>query len=205
LREHDKEEIIEHILDFSSKIQYDDAKFQILSSLVSHFDGSKNETIMDKALELVSGFISEYKTIESFSLLVPFMDEQRKEESLEQAIELAFNLKDKNLALRAFSVIIPHLDESRQKKISEKAVYFKHDVQSVHRSTYLHRAAAAMLRRVKTLSSLTQRLDVSYSTSLLTRKKILDNMPLKIDIGDKTKSMKQHSKYIDISRYKTEA
>ena len=120
---------------------------------------------MDKALELVSGFISEYKKIESFSLLVPFMDEQRKEESLEQALELAFNLKDKNLALRAFSVIIPHLDESRQKEISEKAVYFKHDVQSEHQSKYLHRAAAAMLRRVETLFTLTPRLDVSYSTS----------------------------------------
>jgi hypothetical protein len=165
LRGHDNEELIEHILDFSSHIQYGDAKFQILSSLVPYLYGSTNESIMGKALELVSGIISEYQRIESFSLLLPFMDEQRKEESLEQALELAFNLKDKNLALRAFSVIIPHLDESRQKEISEKAVYFKHDVQSEHESKYLHRAAAAMLRRVETLSSLTLHLDVSYSTS----------------------------------------
>ena len=36
------------------------------------------------------------------------------------------------------------------------------------------------------------------------RKKTLDNMPSKIDIGDKTKFMKQHLKYIDILRYKSE-
>jgi hypothetical protein len=57
---------------------------------------------MEKALELVSGLISEYQRIESFSLLVPYMDEQRKEEILEQALELAFNLKDKGMKVQAF-------------------------------------------------------------------------------------------------------
>ena len=90
------------------------------------FDGSKNEAIMEKALELVSGFISEYKKIESFSLLLPYMDEQRKEEILEQALESAFNLKDKCMKAQALSAIIPHLDESKQKEISEKTFYFKY-------------------------------------------------------------------------------
>jgi hypothetical protein len=31
-----------------------------------------------------------------------------------------------------------------------------------------------------------------------TGKRYLDNMPLKIDTGDKTKSMKQHFKYMDM-------
>ena len=78
------------------------------------------------------------------------MDVQRKEEILEQALELAFNLKDKGMKVQALTVIIPHLDESKQKEIIDKAVYFKHEVQS----EYLRRGAAALLRRVETLSSL---------------------------------------------------
>ena len=70
--------------------------------LVPNLYGSKKEAIMEKALELVSGLISEYQRIESFSLLVPYMDEQRKEEILEQALELAFNLKDKGMKVQAF-------------------------------------------------------------------------------------------------------
>jgi hypothetical protein len=118
--------------------------------LVPNLSGSKNEAIMEKALELVSGLISEYKKIESFSLLLPYMDEQRKEEILEQALELAFSLKDNGMKAQAFSVIIPYLDESRQKEISKRAICFKHEVQS----EYLRRGAAALLRRVETLSSL---------------------------------------------------
>jgi|ERR1035437_256191 hypothetical protein len=147
---HDKEELIEHIFDFSSHLQYGDAKSQILSLLVPNLYGSKNEAIMEKALELVSGLISEYQRIKSLSLLLPYMDEQRKEEIIEQALELAFNLKDNGMKARAFLLIIPHMDESRQKGISERAVYFKHEVQS----EYLRRGAAALLRRVETLSSL---------------------------------------------------
>jgi hypothetical protein len=161
LNGHDKEEIIEHILGFSSKIQYDDAKFQILSSLIPHFDGSKNEAIMDKALELVSGFISEYKKVKSFSLLLPYMDEERKEEILGQALELAFKLKDNGMKVQALSAIIPYLDESKQSEISVKVIYFKHMI----KSKYLHRGAAALLRRAETLSSLAPYLDVSCSIS----------------------------------------
>ena len=147
---HDKEELIEHIFDFSSHIQYGDAKFQILSLLVPNLYGSKNEAIMEKALELVSGLISEYQRIKSLTLLLPYMDEQRKEGILEQALELAFNLKDKGMKVQAFSVIIPHLAESRQKEISDRTVLFKHEAQY----EYLRRGAAALLRRVETLSSL---------------------------------------------------
>jgi len=122
--------------------------------LVPHLDGSKNEAIMEKALELVSGIISEYKRIESFSLLLPYMDKQRKEEILEQALESAFNLKDKCMKVQALSAIIPYLDASKQKEISRKTIYSKHPSQS----EYLRRGATALLRRTETLSSL-----VSYS------------------------------------------
>src|ERR1035437_3012516 len=145
-----KEEFLEKALDFACKIQYGDLRAKTLALLLPILEGPKNEEFMEKALELVSGLISEYQRIKSLSLRLPYMDEQRKEEIIEQALELAFNLKDNGMKARAFLLIIPHMDESRQKGISERAVYFKHEVQS----EYLRRGAAALLRRVETLSSL---------------------------------------------------
>jgi len=116
---------------------------------------------MDKALELVSGFISEYKKIESFSLLLPYMDEERKEKILGQSLELAFKLKNNVMKVQALSAIIPYLDESRQREISVKIIYFKHMIQS----KYLHRGAAALLRRAETLSSLAPYFDISSPIS----------------------------------------
>ena len=120
LRGHDKEELIEHIFDFSSHIQYGDAKFQILSSLVPNLYGSKNEAIMEKALELVSGLISEYQRIKSLTLLLPYMDEQRKEEILEQALELAFNLKDKGMKDRPSQLLFHIWMNPGKKKLVTK-------------------------------------------------------------------------------------
>jgi hypothetical protein len=54
---------------------------------ISQLKGPEKEEFIEKALELVSGIVSEYNRIESFSLLLPYMDKQRKEEIIEQALE----------------------------------------------------------------------------------------------------------------------
>jgi hypothetical protein len=137
LREPGKEELIVRIFEFSFFIEYDDAKFQILSSLVPHLYGSEKyrseketQGIINTALELVSGFISNYRKIESYSMLIPFLNEQRKDEILGKALNLAFNLNDKDMRPEALSLIIPYLNEPRRSEIIGESFKLASEIKS---------------------------------------------------------------------------
>jgi hypothetical protein len=140
LRGPGKEELIVRILEFSFFIEYDDAKFQILSYLVPHLYGSEKyrseketQGIINTALELVSGFISDYRKIESYCILLPFLNEQRKNEILGIAIKFAFNLKDEDMRPEALSLIIPYLEDPRKNEIIGEAFKLANEIKSDHR------------------------------------------------------------------------
>ncbi|MGE5328078.1 MAG: hypothetical protein ACM3KR_01025, partial [Deltaproteobacteria bacterium] len=122
------DELIAHIFEFSSFIEYDDSKFQILASLIPHLYGSEKfrseeetERIINTALELVSGLISDFREIESYSMLLPLLKKQKKYEILGIALNLAFNLKDKDMKPEALSLIIPFMREPRKSEIIGEA------------------------------------------------------------------------------------
>lgn len=138
LRGPGKEVLIAHILEFSFFIKYDDAKFQILSSLIPHLYGSemhRSETqgIINIALELVSGLLSDFRKIESYSILLPFLEEQRKYEIVGTALDLVFNLKDRDMRPEAFSYIIPYLREPRKSEIIGEAFKLAYEIKSESR------------------------------------------------------------------------
>lgn len=140
LRGPGKEELIVRIFESSFFIRYDDAKFQILSSLVPHLYGSEQyrseketQGIINTALELVSGLISDYQKIESYSMILPFLNEQRKNEILGTALQLAFNLKDKDMRTEAFTLIIPYLKEPRKSEIIGEAYKIASEIKSEYR------------------------------------------------------------------------
>lgn len=140
LRGPGKEELIVRIFEFSFFIEYDDAKFQILASLVPHLYGSEKykseketEGIINTALELVSGLISDYRKIESYSMLLPLLNEQRKNEILGIALKLAFNLKDRDMRPEALAFIVPYMSEPRKSEIIGEAFKLANEVKSEYR------------------------------------------------------------------------
>lgn len=126
----EKEEFMEKVLDFASRIQYGDLRSQVLSLLVPYLDGPGKTELVEKALYSASSIQDEDERAIVLSSLVPHLKGTGKERLIENIFACAAHIKYGDAKFQILSSLAPHLYGSRNEKIMEKALEMVSGIQS---------------------------------------------------------------------------
>ncbi|HII90774.1 MAG TPA: hypothetical protein HA262_01000 [Methanosarcina sp.] len=122
LEKPEKDEIIEEILDFASRIQYGDLRSQALSLAVLYLNGPKKAESIEKALESASHIQDENERALVLSSLPPHLKGPGKEELIENIFCSSHHLQYGDTKFQILSSLVPHLYGLKNESIIERAL-----------------------------------------------------------------------------------
>ncbi|WP_255335524.1 hypothetical protein [Methanosarcina sp. KYL-1] len=125
-----KEEIMEKVLDFASRIQYGDLRSQALSLIVPHLEGPGKKELINKALYSASQIQDDDERAAVLSSLGPHLNRPGKEELIENILDFAPYIQYGDAKSQIFSSLVPHLEGSGNEGLLEKALEMAAGIQS---------------------------------------------------------------------------
>lgn len=125
-----KEEFLEKALDFASRIEYGDARSQILSLLVPQLEGPGRVELIEKALYSASNIQDEDERSLVLRSLVPHLRGPGKERLIEDIFAFTFHIPYGDAKFQILCSLVPHLYGSRNERVMERALELASGIQS---------------------------------------------------------------------------
>jgi hypothetical protein len=126
----DREEFMEKILDFASRIEYGDLRSQGLSILIPYLEEPRRAELIEKALCSASSIQDEDERSLVLCSLIPHLRGPGKERLIENILAFAFHIQYSDAKFQILSSLVPHLYGSRNERIIEKALELAYSIQS---------------------------------------------------------------------------
>lgn len=126
----EKEEFMEEVVDFASKIQYGDLRSEILAMVIPVLEGPRKVELIEKALYSASNIQDENERALVFSSLAPHLRGPGKERLIENIFSFAIYIRYGDAKFQLLSSLVPHLFGSKNEAIIEKALELVTAIQS---------------------------------------------------------------------------